>query len=222
MLDYVCQSMRVQVRAVSETTLHAGHHQHRWNFLPSVVLRPSNCSHLWLLWLTCVVSRMIMRTHILTFFLLSSAKSDLLDSKYSGTRHFDYNQWRPVYRGKEGKYEAEIDNNYVKESVIVYTDPERRNDDKDRLFINTNNPLVEGVRQFLFQKIDTFATNLVSFGERWLGPGAEVSYDLENKTVKAYGIDFNILFALDQLFLVATEFWAYVTTDLIFRVMWPE
>ena len=166
---------------------------------------------------------MIMRTHILACCLLSSAKSDLLDSKYPGTRHFDHNQWRPVYRGKEGSYEAKIDNNYVKESNIVYTDPERRNDDKDRLFISTtNNPLVESVRQFLFQKIDTFATNFVSFGERWLGPEAEVSYDLENKTVKAYGIDFNILFALDQFFLVITEFWAYVTTDLIFRIVWPE
>ena len=167
---------------------------------------------------------MIMRPHILACFLLSSAKSDLLDSKYLGTRHFDHNQWRPVYRGKEGSYEeAEIDNNYVKEFNIVYTYPDRRNDDKDRLFVSsTNNPLVESVRQFLFQKIDTFARNLVSFGERWLGPEAEVSYDLENKTIKAYGIDFNILYALDQFFLVITEFWAYVTTDLIFRIFWPD
>ena len=199
----------------------SGHHQHRWNFLPSVVLRPSNCSHPRL---TCVASRMIMRTHILACCLLSSAKSDLLESKYSGTRHFDHNQWRPVYRGKEGSYEeAEIDNNYVKESNLVYTDPERRKDDKDRLFVSTtNNPLVESVRQFLFRKIDTVAKNLVSFGERWLGPEAEVSYDLESKTVKAYGIDFNILYALDQFFLVITEFWAYVTTDLIFRIFWPD
>ena len=168
-----------------------------------------------------------MRPHILACFLLSSAKSDLLTSKYPGTRHYDYNQWRPVYRGKEGNHEADFDNNHVKTSDIVYTSDkkaDRKNDDvKDRLFISTtSNPLVENMRRFLFQKIDNYATNFVSFGERWLGPEADVSYDLENKTVKAYGIDFNILFALDQFFLVLTEFWAYVTTDIIFRIVWPE
>ena len=178
-------------------------------------------------WLTCVASGMIMRLHILACFLLSSAKSDLLDSKYSGTRQYDYNQWRPVYRGKEGSYDANFDNNHVKESNIIYIEKntDRRNDDdKDRLFISaaSNIALVENVRQFIFQKIDNYATNFVNFGERWLGPEAEVSYDLENKTVKAYGIDFNILYALDQFFLILTEFWAYVTTDLIFRIMWPE
>ena len=167
-----------------------------------------------------------MRTHILACFLLSSAKSDLLGSKYSGTRHFDNNQWRPVYWGKEGNHEAEFDSNHVKESGIVYTSvgkAEKRNDNKDRLFVSaTRNPLVQNIREFLFRKIDNYATNFVSFGERWLGPEAEVSYDLENKTVKAYGIDFNILFAMDQFFLVMTEFWAYITTDIIFRMVWPE
>ena len=178
-------------------------------------------------WLTCVASGMIMRTHILACFLLSSAKSDLLDSKYSEIRHYDYNQWRPVYRGKEASYDANFDNNGVKESIIVSTERNtvrRIDDDKDRLFISATSKqsLVENVRQFIFQKVDNYATNFVNFGERLLGPEAELSYDLENKTIKAYGIDFNILYALDQLFLILTEFWAYVTTDMIFRIMWPE
>ena len=105
-----------------------------------------------------------MRLHILACFLLSSAKSDLLDSKYSGTRQYDYNQWRPVYRGKEGSYDANFDNNHVKESNIIYIEKstDRRNDDdKDRLFISaaSNIALVENVRQFIERQKSTPSSN---------------------------------------------------------------
>ena len=162
-----------------------------------------------------------MKPYILACFLLSSAESDLIDSEYSGIGHYDYNQWRPVYRGKEGSYEHNLVNNDVKKFNIVFTDAnaDRRDDDGDSA---TRSSIVENIRKFLFTKIDNYATNFVRFAERWYGPEAEVSYDLKSKTVKAFGIDFDILFALDQFFLVLTEFWAYVTTDIVFRMIWPE
>ena len=62
---------------------------------------------------------------------------------------------------------------------------------------------------------------LSGWSERFFGTRADVEYNQELKTISAFGLDFDLVFALDQFILILTEFVAYVTTDVLFRTFWP-
>ena len=83
---------------------------------------------------------------------------------------------------------------------------------------------MEKIKSYLSNWIDKFALGTVSLGQKIFGPSAEVRYINEDgiKAIEVFGIEIDLIFALDQFVLILTEFWAYVTTDLIFRIIWPE
>ena len=84
------------------------------------------------------------------------------------------------------------------------------------------NAFVQNTRRLVSNLLDSAAMKIVRLSEQLLGAAAPVSYDAAAKTITAYGVEFDLIYAVDQFVLVLTEFWAYVTTDLVFRILWPE
>ena len=77
------------------------------------------------------------------------------------------------------------------------------------------------LREISSSIIDANANHFVNVCQRIFGSRSGASYDPEGKIVTAFGIEFDILLALEQAFLTFTEMVAYVTTDIVFRTFWP-
>ena len=93
---------------------------------------------------------------------------------------------------------------------------------QEKLISVEENAFVQNTRRLVSNLLDSAAMKIVRLSEQLLGAAAPVSYDAAAKTIFAYGVEFDLIYAVDQFVLVLTEFWAYVTTDLVFRILWPE
>ena len=93
---------------------------------------------------------------------------------------------------------------------------------QDKLISVEENAFVQNTRRLVSNLLDSAAVKIVRLSAQLLGAAAPVSYDAAAKTITAYGVEFDLIYAVDQFVLVLTEFWAYVTTDLVFRILWPE
>ena len=93
---------------------------------------------------------------------------------------------------------------------------------QEKLISVEENAFVQNTRRLVSSLLDSAAVKIVRLSAQLLGAAAPVSYDAAAKTITAYGVEFDLIYAVDQFVLVLTEFWAYVTTDLVFRILWPE
>jgi len=112
-----------------------------------------------------------------------------------------------------------VESNKFKEEI--HSDESNKLEEK--IFSVANSSLVEKIKFYLNNWIDSFAFGTVSLGQKIFGPSAEVRYINEDgiKAIEAFGIEIDLIFALDQFVLVMTEFVAYITTDVVFRIFWP-
>ena len=94
-------------------------------------------------------------------------------------------------------------------------------DKKEQKLSITKNAVVIKIKQIVGDFMDKTAMTLVKLGRKWFGPRVEVKYDSEIKTISAFGLEFDLIYALDQFILILTEFVAYVSTDVLFRIFWP-
>ena len=136
------------------------------------------------------------------------------------------NGWTPIYGDSEYKSRQNF--------IIVHHDSslektrERTVRRKIFSFSGDANPIsipdsefFKNLREFSSSIIDSHANYFVRIIQKIFGSRANVSYDPEVKMVSAFGLQFDIILALEQLFLTFTEFVAYTSTDIIFRILWP-
>jgi len=147
------------------------------------------------------------------------------------TNYDDTGQWLPVsenlnLRLLEGPKSIKINNStnnvlFSRRRSQVHSSRKTFLLDKEEKISVTKNAIVQKIKDSVARFIDNLAFKFVGWSERLFGSRADVQYNQELKTLSAFGLDFDLLFALDQFILILTEFVAYITTDVIFRTFWP-
>ena len=130
---------------------------------------------------------------------------------------YQHGGWRPVSPSAGASTTTADQQRYQ-----VHRAEEKVDNIQEKLISVEENAFVQNTRRLVSSLLDSAAVKIVRLSAQLLGAAAPVSYDAAAKTITAYGVEFDLIYAVDQFVLVLTEFWAYVTTDLVFRILWPE
>ena len=132
--------------------------------------------------------------------------------------------WRPVSpsAGAWSQQAAASTTTADQHRYQIHRPEEKVNNIEEKFISVEENAFVQKTKRLVSSLLDSAAMGVVRLSARLLGAAAPVSYDAAAKTITAYGVEFDLIYAVDQFVLVLTEFWAYVTTDLVFRILWPE
>ena len=147
----------------------------------------------------------------------------LLLARGDGLYH--HGGWRPVSptAGAWTQHTAASTTAYAyQQRYQIHKAEEKVDNIQEKLISVEENAFVQNTRRLVSSLLDSAAMKIVRLSAQLLGAAAPVSYDAAAKTITAYGVEFDLIYAVDQFVLVLTEFWAYVTTDLVFRILWPE
>ena len=136
---------------------------------------------------------------------------------------YQHGGWRPVSpsAGAWTQHTAASTTAY-QQRYQIHRAEEKVDNIQEKLISVEENAFVQNTRRLVSSLLDSAAMKIVRLSAQLLGAAAPVSYDAAAKTITAYGVEFDLIYAVDQFVLVLTEFWAYVTTDLVFRILWPE
>ena len=171
-----------------------------------------------------IISNLVMNIIQSTLLVMVSLKTVRASIKNN-------NGWTPIYGDSEYKSRQHFiinNQNIFHHDSSLEKPRERTVRRKIFSFSGDANPIsipdsefFKNLREFSSSIIDSHANYFVRIIQKIFGSRANVSYDPEVKMVSAFGLQFDIILALEQLFLTFTEFVAYTSTDIIFRILWP-